>query len=150
MLFRVLAIVIALSVSACSSWVYRIDIPQGNYLEQKDIDKLQIAMTKEQVKFILGSPVVEDTFNRNIWHYVYRFKSGKSAEFDSQKQFTITFEDNKVVNAEGDFEKRNELLARSLMSPTRGDPLPHSRPSLPYHPTFILIKLTFQHMLRYF
>mgnify|MGYP001096241840 CR=1 FL=1 len=104
MLFRVLAIVIALSVSACSSWVYRIDVPQGNYLEQKDIDKLQIAMTKEQVKFILGSPVVEDTFNKNIWHYVYRFKSGKSTEFDTQKKFIITFEDNKVVNAEGDFE----------------------------------------------
>ena len=104
MLFRVLAIVIALSVSACSSWVYRIDIPQGNYLEQKDIDKLQIAMTKEQVKFILGSPVVEDTFNKNIWHYVYRFKSGRSEELDIKKQFTITLEDNKVVNAEGDFE----------------------------------------------
>ncbi|WP_085297949.1 outer membrane protein assembly factor BamE [Cognaticolwellia mytili] len=104
MLFRVLAIVIALSVSACSSWVYRIDIPQGNYLEQKDIDKLQIAMTKEQVKFVLGSPVLEDSFNSNIWHYVYRFKSGRSDKLNSKKQFTITFEDNKVVNAEGDFE----------------------------------------------
>lgn len=104
MLFRVLAIVIALSVSACSSWVYRIDIPQGNYLEQKDIDKLQIAMTKEQVKFVLGSPVLEDTFNNDIWHYVYRFKSGRSEEFNAKKQFTITFEDNKVVKAEGDFE----------------------------------------------
>ena len=104
MLFRVFAIVIALSVSACSSWVYRIDIPQGNYLEQKDIDKLQVGMTKEQVKFVLGSPVVEDTFNKNIWHYVYRFKSGRSSDFDAQKKFTITFADNKVINAEGDFE----------------------------------------------
>ena len=104
MLFRVLAIVIALSVSACSSWVYRIDIPQGNYLEQKDIDKLQIGMTKEQVKFVLGSPVVEDAFNTDIWHYVYRFKSGKDSDFNTEKQFSITFEDNKVVNAEGDFE----------------------------------------------
>ncbi|MGB2740907.1 MAG: outer membrane protein assembly factor BamE [Cognaticolwellia sp.] len=103
MLFKVLAIVIALSVSACSSWVYRIDIPQGNYLEQKDIDKLQIDMTKEQVKFVLGSPVVEGAFDKNIWHYVYRFKSGRSSEFDSQKQFTITFADNKVIKAEGDF-----------------------------------------------
>ena len=104
MLFRVLAIVIALSVSACSSWVYRIDIPQGNYLEQKDIDKLQIGMTKEQVKFVLGSPVVEDAFNTDIWHYVYRFKSGKNSDFNAEKQFTITFKDNLIVNAEGDFE----------------------------------------------
>jgi outer membrane protein assembly factor BamE len=93
MLFRVLTIVIALSVSACSSWVYRIDIPQGNYLEQKD-----------QVKFVLGSPVVEDAFNTDIWHYVYRFKSGRSSDFNAEKQFTITFKDNLIVNAEGDFE----------------------------------------------
>jgi len=104
MFFRVLAIVIALSVSACSSWVYRIDIPQGNYLEQKDIDKLQIGMTKEQVKFVLGSPVVQDAFNKDIWHYVYRFKSGRSDEFNARKQFIITFDNEKVVNAEGDFE----------------------------------------------
>jgi outer membrane protein assembly factor BamE len=104
MLFRVLAIVIALSVSACSSWVYRIDIPQGNYLEQKDIDKLQIAMTKEQVKFVIGSPVLKDTFNENIWHYVYSFKSGRNDEYNTEKRFTITFEDNKIVKAEGDFE----------------------------------------------
>mgnify|MGYP005988705743 CR=1 FL=1 len=104
MLFRVLAIIIALSVSGCSSWVFRIDIPQGNYLEQKDIDKLQIGMTKEQVKYVLGSPVLKDTFNDNTWHYIYRFKSGRNSDFDAKKQFTITFENNEVVNAEGDFE----------------------------------------------
>ena len=78
MLFRVLTIVIALSVSACSSWVYRIDIPQGNYLEQKDIDKLQIGMTKEQVKFVLCSPVVDDAFNTATLLYVNRFKLVRS------------------------------------------------------------------------
>ncbi|WP_241242167.1 outer membrane protein assembly factor BamE [Thalassotalea sp. G2M2-11] len=93
-----------LSISACSSWVYRIDIPQGNYLEQRDIDKLKLAMTKEQVKFVLGSPVVLDAFNQDTWHYVYRFKSGRSEKFDAEKQFVIKFEDNKLVSAEGDFE----------------------------------------------
>ena len=104
MLFRVLAVVIALSVSACSSWIYRIDIPQGNYLEQKDIDTLQIDMTKEQVKFILGSPVLRDAFNNDVWHYVYRFRSGKSKEFDIDKTFSVTFVDNKVISAGGDYE----------------------------------------------
>jgi len=104
MLFRVLAIVIALSVSACSSWVFRIDIPQGNYLEQKNVDKLQIEMTKEQVKYILGSPVVIDSFDTDTWHYVYRFKSGKSTEFNIKKKFVVKFKDNKLISAEGDFE----------------------------------------------
>lgn len=104
MLFRVLALSLVLSISACSSWVFRIDIPQGNYLEQKDIDKLQVGMTKEQVKFVLGSPVVLDAFNEDTWHYVYRFKSGRSEKLNAKKQFTVKFEDNKLVSAEGDFE----------------------------------------------
>jgi len=104
MLFRTSIIAIALSLSACSSWVYRIDIPQGNYLEQKSIDKIQIGMTKEQVKFILGSPVMIDTFDQDTWNYVYRFKSGRSEDLNMQKNFTILFEENKLVSAEGDFE----------------------------------------------
>ncbi len=104
MLLRVFIAIFMLSISACSSWVYRIDIPQGNYLEQRDIDKLKLAMTKEQVKFVLGSPVVLDAFNQDTWHYVYRFKSGRSEKFDAEKQFVIKFEDNKLVSAEGDFE----------------------------------------------
>ena len=103
MLLRVFIAAFVLSISACSSWVYRIDIPQGNYLEQRDVDKLQIGMTKEQVKFVLGSPVVLDSFNDDTWHYVYRFKSGRSEKFDSKKKFTVKFEDNKLVSAEGDF-----------------------------------------------
>ena len=103
MLFRVLTVVLALSIAGCSSWIYRIDIPQGNYLEQKDIDKLQIAMTKEQVKFILGSPVVLDAFDEDTWYYVYRFRSGRNEELNIKKNFTIKFVDDKIVSAEGDF-----------------------------------------------
>jgi outer membrane protein assembly factor BamE len=104
MLLRILAVVIALSLSACSSWVYRIDIPQGNYLEQKDIDKLQISMTKEQVKFVLGSPVLVDSFNDDTWHYVYKLKSGRSEKLNKQKNFMVKFENNLLVTASGDFE----------------------------------------------
>ena len=104
MLFRASIITIALSLSACSSWVYRIDIPQGNYLEQKSIDKIQVGMTKEQVKFVLGSPVLIDSFDEDTWNYIYRFKSGRSEKLNMQKNFTIKFEDDKLVSASGDFE----------------------------------------------
>lgn len=104
MLFRTSIIAIALSLSACSSWIYRIDIPQGNYLEQKSIDKIQVGMTKEQVKFVLGSPVMIDTFDKDTWNYVYRFKSGRSEKSNMQKSFTIKFENEKLVSAQGDFE----------------------------------------------
>lgn len=104
MYFRVAIVITALTLSACSSWVYRYDVPQGNYLEQKSIDKLQVGMTKEQVKFILGSPVVVDAFNDDTWNYIYKLKSGRSKKFDQRKQFTINFSDDKLIAASGDFE----------------------------------------------
>ncbi len=104
MLFRTSIIAVALSISACSSWVYRIDIPQGNYLEQKNIDKIQVGMTKEQVKFILGSPVIVDTFDKDTWNYIYRFTSGRSKKLNAKKSFIMKFEDDKLISAEGDFE----------------------------------------------
>ncbi len=103
MIFRLAIIITALTLSACSSWVFRYDVPQGNYLEQKSIDKLQVGMTKEQVKFILGSPVVVDPFDSNTWNYVYTLKSGRDSEFDRQKKFILTFVDNKLTAADGDF-----------------------------------------------
>lgn len=104
MYFRVAIIITALSLSACSSWVFRYDVPQGNYLEQKSIDKLQVGMTKEQVKFILGSPVVVDAFDNDTWNYVYKLKSGRSRDFDMQKQFIINFSNDKLISASGDFD----------------------------------------------
>ncbi len=104
MLFRVITVALLIFVSGCSSWVFRIDIPQGNYLEKKDIEKLQIAMSKEQVKFILGSPVVVDSFDKDTWHYVYKFKSGRNERLDAQKTFILKFTENELVSAEGDFE----------------------------------------------
>jgi outer membrane protein assembly factor BamE len=104
MYFRVAIIITALSLSACSSWVFRYDVPQGNYLEQKSIDKLQVDMTKEQVKFILGSPVVVDAFDDDTWNYVYKLKSGRSRYFDMKKQFIIKFSNDKLISASGDFD----------------------------------------------
>lgn len=103
MYFRVAIIITALTLSACSSWVFRYDVAQGNYLEQKSIDKLQMGMTKEQVKFILGSPVVVDAFDNNTWSYVYKLKSGRSKKFDSKRQFILKFEDDKLLSAVGDY-----------------------------------------------
>ena len=104
MLFRIAIVIAVLSLSACSSWVFRYDIPQGNYLDQKSIDKLQVGMTKEQVKFILGSPVVMDAFSDDTWHYVYKLKSGRSEKLNKSKTFTISFDGDKVIDAKGDFE----------------------------------------------
>lgn len=96
------------SLSACSSWVYRIDIPQGNYLEQKDINKLRVDMTKEQVLYVLGSPVASNAFDHDTWHYFYSLKSG-SGNNDFKKQLIITFNQNKLQDISGDYEKSDDF-----------------------------------------
>jgi outer membrane protein assembly factor BamE len=96
---------ITLTSTACSNWIYRIDVPQGNFLDERDVKKLRIDMTKEQVIYVLGNPVVQDSFDDDTWYYVYDMKRGmrKRGE-DFQKQMIITFEDERIVSIEGDFE----------------------------------------------
>ena len=94
-------------LSACSSWVYRIDIPQGNFLEQKDIDKLRVAMTKEQVKYVLGSPVASNAFDNDTWHYFYALKSGRGDNFE--KRLIVEFENDKLKDIRGDFNKSEDF-----------------------------------------
>jgi outer membrane protein assembly factor BamE len=103
-------ITLILTTSACKNWIYRIDIPQGNYLDDRDVKKLRISMTKEQVIYVLGRPVVEDSFDTNTWYYVYEMKRGMAIRGDDfKKDLIISFEDGKVVKVEGDFELAEEF-----------------------------------------
>ncbi|WP_215395763.1 outer membrane protein assembly factor BamE [Rheinheimera oceanensis] len=95
------------SLGACSSWIYRIDIPQGNFLEQKDVDKLRVAMTKEQVIYVLGSPVASNAFDNDTWHYFYALKGGRGNNFE--KQLIVEFKDDKLQDIKGDFDKSAEF-----------------------------------------
>ena len=102
--------IVALTLSAtagCSSWVYRINIPQGNFLEQSDVDKLRVSMTREQVLYVLGKPVAEDAFDKNTWHYLYSFNLGRDNE--QRKSLTINFENEKLVSLSGDYEQPAEF-----------------------------------------
>lgn len=91
-----------LSLSACSSWIYRIDIPQGNYMEQKDVDKLRVQMTKEQVRFVLGHPVAQNSFDDNIWHYYYAIHRGNGEQME--KSLIVHFDDGRLSQLQGDFD----------------------------------------------
>lgn len=98
-------VIVSFTLSACADWIYRIDVPQGNFLEEKDVKQLRIGMTKEQVVYVLGRPVVSDSFNHDTWYFVYEMKRGmrKRGE-DFRKELIIQFDDNKVTEVTGDFE----------------------------------------------
>jgi outer membrane protein assembly factor BamE len=69
-------------LSGCSSWgfpgVYRIDVEQGNIVTQEMVDQLAPGMTRRQVRYILGTPLLEDSFNRDRWDYVYSVRNGNT------------------------------------------------------------------------
>lgn len=70
---------LAIGVTSCSTVkrvVYRIDVPQGNYLEQEKIDQVKVGMDKTQVQYLLGTPMLKDTFNQDRWSYVYIKREG--------------------------------------------------------------------------
>ncbi|GLS83647.1 outer membrane protein assembly factor BamE [Paraferrimonas haliotis] len=103
-LFGVAALTVTLSGCAVFDWlVYKIDIPQGNYIEKQQVEKLRVDMTKEQVEYVLGRPVLRDSFADDTWYYVYQFKSGRNAKV-TKREMLIYFKDDKVSSIEGDYE----------------------------------------------
>jgi outer membrane protein assembly factor BamE len=97
-------------LAGCTDWIYRIDVPQGNFLDQKDVDKLRVEMTKEQVRFVLGNPVVQDSFDEDTWYYYYEMKRGMAKRgADIKKHLILTFVDDKLVDIEGDYPKPDEF-----------------------------------------
>jgi outer membrane protein assembly factor BamE len=106
---RALCCAAALVLAACStmekytpSWmeVYKLDINQGNYLSQDMVDKLKVGMSKQQVKLVLGTPLITSAFRDNRWDYVYEFeRQGKVRE---HRNFTVWFAEDKLARWEGD------------------------------------------------
>ena len=79
-----------------------------NFIEQKDVNKLRIEMSKQQVAFLIGRPILDDTFGGDNWRYIYRFKSGHNAKV-TYKELILTFKQNKLTSAEGDYQLSDEF-----------------------------------------
>ncbi len=97
---RQLLIILVLFLSSC---VYTLDIQQGNIIDQKDVDKLRPELTKNQVIFVLGNPVVDDSFSDDKWIYLYSYQS-RNDLLDRTQKLTLYFENEMLVSAEGDFD----------------------------------------------
>ena len=92
---------------ACSSLkfpgVYRLRVQQGNYIEQEMIDQLEKGMTQDQVRFVMGTPLVEDTFNPGRWDYFFNVRRGDNTL--REYHFTVFFdEQNLLAEWQGDYE----------------------------------------------
>jgi outer membrane protein assembly factor BamE len=82
--------------------VYKISIPQGNIITQDMVDQLRPGMTKRQVIFVMGTPLVRDPYHQDRWDYVYNFQPGGGER--GQERLSVVFEDDQLVSISGDFE----------------------------------------------
>jgi outer membrane protein assembly factor BamE len=79
-----------------SGCVYRINIQQGNFLDQAAVEQVKAGMTRSQVRYLLGTPMVADSFNKERWDYIYYLKKGRSSHVDSRR-VTVYFDGDKVA-----------------------------------------------------
>jgi outer membrane protein assembly factor BamE len=99
--------VLALTLGAlCSACVYRINIQQGNYLDQAAVNQVQPGMTRSQVRYLLGTPMVADSFDKERWDYIYYLKKGHSQHVDTRR-VTVYFDGDKVAK----LDKPSDALA---------------------------------------
>jgi outer membrane protein assembly factor BamE len=127
---------IALLLSACGGGLrlspYRIDIRQGNLVTQDMVSRLKPGMTKDQVRFALGTPLVADVFHGQRWDYVYEFRPGRGEV--QHRRLTVHFEDGKLVRVSGDVEaagagestEASEAARRNQVVQIEGPPAPES------------------------
>lgn len=95
------ATLLALALAGC---IYRIDIQQGNLLEEEAIEQIEVGMSRSAVQFLLGTPMVADSFHRNRWDYPYYLRRGRArrARDIETRWLVVYFEEDRVVRLERD------------------------------------------------
>ena len=105
-LLTTLALCASLLVAGCSTvklpGQYKIDIQQGNVISQEAVAKLKPGMTKSQVRFALGTPLLVDVFHQDRWDYIYSIQRGGKER--QQRRLSIFFADDKLTHIEGDVQ----------------------------------------------
>ena len=97
----VLLMILALAMS--SGCVYRANISQGNLIKEDDLAQLEVGMTRNQVRFLLGTPMVDDPFHANRWDYVYYLKVGRE-DAVAKRWVSVFFDDGTVSEIRKDQE----------------------------------------------
>ena len=111
------AAAVCVLIATGSGCVYRMNIQQGNFLEARTADQLQVGMTRSQVRYLLGTPMVPDAFDKDRWDYLYYFKKGRLNR-PEQRHLIVYFHDEKVEK----FDKVN-VPTKAPQGPDEGPPI---------------------------
>ena len=104
----ILVVLLLATVLAMSGCVYRANMSQGNIVEEEDLDQVEVGMTRNQIRFLLGTPMIDDPFHMNRWDYVYYVKIGRN-DASAKRWVSILFDDDKVSEI-----RRNQELSPAL------------------------------------
>ena len=88
--------------------VYVAPVSQGNLLDQEDVDQVEVGMTRNQVRFLLGTPMIDDPFHANRWDYVYYLKIGRQ-DATFKRWLSIHFENERVSQIVTDQELSDKM-----------------------------------------
>lgn len=129
-LFTLLASLLLAGCGSFSIAPHKIEIQQGNLITQETAQKLSPGMSRAQVRSILGSPLITDTFHDNRWDYVYRLEQkGKLVE---QRKLVVFFEGDRMVRVESGLLPTTPVVAAPAapaaaatpVAPTAATPAP--------------------------
>lgn len=137
---RILIVGLAVfGLAACSNvprivTEYRIDVQQGNVLTQEMVSQLKPGQTREQVRFILGTPMLTDMFHANRWDYVYRLQNGRTNAVETRRLTVFFDQEGRLERVAGDTDvaqaseltgpvARNQVIDLGSV-PADGKPLP--------------------------
>jgi len=93
-----------LTLAGCGSYfgfpgVYEINVEQGNVVTEEMVEQLRPGLNRRQVRYIMGTPLIEDSFHSDRWDYRYLLRNGNQTI--AETQLTLWFEDDELVRAEG-------------------------------------------------
>ena len=94
--------------------VYKIGIAQGNIITQEMVDQLRPGMTKRQVIFVMGTPLVRDPYHQDRWDYIYSFQPGGGVR--GQERISVFFVNDELVSFTGDFVPTGSDTAEAEVS----------------------------------
>jgi outer membrane protein assembly factor BamE len=99
---RTLVLALPLVTAACSFFTpYRMEIQQGNYVTQEMVTQLKPGLTRDQVRFVMGTPLVNDIFHDERWDYIFVRQRANSPDVE-QRRIAVFFEDGKLKRVDGD------------------------------------------------
>jgi outer membrane protein assembly factor BamE len=135
MSFRLAVLLVCLLLSGCFLRPYRIDVQQGNYIDRAEIAKLKPQMTRAQVRFLLGTPLIADPFNPNRWDYLYYTRP--SGRIKDVRRLTLYFEGDRLKRAYADAAVAplpGEMAAAAAVPVPLAEPTPSVQPAQPPTP----------------